>query len=125
MRPLTSDVHRRPVVVVERAPDSVIAVDSDRISHVHLLRCPAHVVDVLLEWELWRVRTDYDESLIAVFVGPGPHIGKRAQPVDTRVGPEIDEHDFPAQAGWRERWGVEPLRRPAQRGNRALISLRQ
>ena len=108
------DIHCWPVVVVEGAPDAIIAVNSDRVSHVHLLRRPAHVVDVFLERELRRVRTDYNQSLVAVFVGQGAHIGKGAEPVDARISPEIDEHDFPAQARWCKRWRVEPLRRTTQ-----------
>src|SRR5260221_10800987 len=119
------DVHSRPVVVVEGSPYSVIAIDSDRISHVHLFRCPLDIVDVFLEWKFRRVCTNYNQSLIAVFVGPCSHIRKSAQPVDTRVRPEIDEYDFSAQARGCEWRRVEPLRCSTQRRKRALISLSQ
>ena len=41
------DVHGRPVPVVEGRPDGIVAVEGDRIFDVHVLRRPAHVVDVL------------------------------------------------------------------------------
>jgi len=53
------DVNCWPVVVVESAPDAVVAIDRDRIVHVHLFHCPSHVVDVFLERELRRMGADH------------------------------------------------------------------
>ena len=109
------EVERRPIFVVERAPYRIVAVDRDRIVDPHVLRGPAHVVDVVLEGELGRVHADHHQPLIPVFLGPGADIGKRAQPVDAGVGPEVDEDDFSAQTGRRQRRRVEPTGRAAER----------
>ena len=59
---------------------------------------PLHIVGVLFKRKLRGVNADHDQSAIPVFFGPGADIGKRAQPVDARVGPEIDEDDFSSQS---------------------------
>src|SRR3954470_17045397 len=46
------DVHRRPVPVVERAPDREVVVDDDRVTDAELPNRPPHVVEVVLEAEL-------------------------------------------------------------------------
>src|SRR5258705_12823484 len=49
------EVERRPVVVVEGAPDGVVVVDRDRVVDPAFLRGLPDTVDVVLEGELWRV----------------------------------------------------------------------
>jgi hypothetical protein len=105
------DVHGWPVVVVEGAPDSIVTVEGDRIFDPHLLRGLADVVDVVLEWELRRVDADHDQPLILVLLVPRADVAERAQPVDARVGAEVDEDDLPAQAHRRQPLGVEPAGR--------------
>ena len=68
----------------------------------------ADVIEVVLEVELGGVHADEHESVILVLVGPGTDIGKRPQPVDAGVGPEVDQHDPAAQVGRRQRGRVEP-----------------
>jgi hypothetical protein len=71
----------------------------------------AHVAAVVLEGELGRVDADDGQAVGAVARVPRAHMGQRAQAVDARVGPEVDQHDAPAQALQRERaiaGGVEP-----------------
>src|SRR5215813_5649577 len=98
-----------PILVLECAPYRKIVVDRDRIRQSHALHGTANVIDVPFEWELRCVHADHDQSKIFVLFRPGANIGDRAQPIDTGVGPHINEDDFPAQAGCRQRWGVEPL----------------
>ena len=52
---------------------------------------------VALERELRRVHPEDDESVVPVRLGPGPHVGQCAQPVDAGVGPELDEDGFSAE----------------------------
>ena len=67
-----------------------------------VLRGLAHVVEVVLKAKLRRVHADHHQTLIPVFLGPRADVGKGAEPVDTGVGPEVDENDFSAQAGRRQ-----------------------
>ena len=114
------DVHGRPVVVVEGAPHRVVGVEGDRIVDALVLRGPADVVGVALERELRRVDADNDQALIRVLVVPRADITERAQPVDARIRPEVDEHDLPAQALRGERLGVEPAGRTVEPGQMRL-----
>src|SRR4029453_454959 len=41
-------------------------------------------------------------------MGPGADIGKRPEPVDAGVGPEVDQHHTAAQAFWGQWRRVEP-----------------
>ena len=109
------EIEGRPVLVLERAPYRVVVVDRDRIIDPHGLRGSSNIIDVSLECELRRVHADHHQSLILVFLGPRADIGKRAQPVDAGIGPEVDEDDLAAQAGRRQRLRVEPPGRAAKR----------
>src|SRR5829696_1214818 len=120
-----ADVDRRPVVVVECAPDAVVAVERDRVVDPHVGRGPADVVDVSLERELGRVHADDDEALVAVLLVPRPDIAERPEPVDARVGPEVDEDDLPGEARRRQRLRVEPAGDPVEGGQLILVSRAQ
>jgi hypothetical protein len=91
------DVHGGPVPVAEGLPDRVVAVERNRILDPHVLHCLPDVVDVALERELGRVDADHHEAQIRVLLEPGANITERAEPVDTGVGPEVDENDLAAQ----------------------------
>ena len=67
------DVERRPVRVVERAPDRLLAVDSDGEVDPQPGGGRPDVVEILLEAELTGVDTDHDQPLALVLVGPGVH----------------------------------------------------
>ena len=92
------EVDGRPVVVVERTPDREVVVDHDRVLDAEFADRVAHVVEVVLEAELGRVRADDDEPAVAIPLGPRPDVRQRAQPVHARVRPEVDEDDAPAQS---------------------------
>src|SRR5262245_14550586 len=106
--PRIDDIECRPIMVIESSPYSKIIVNRDRIVDLHLFCGSTDIVDVSLERELRRVHADHYQSLILIFLGPGANIGKRAQPIDTCVRPEVDEDDFSTQAGSRQRRRVEP-----------------
>ena len=56
-----------------------------------------HVAGVLLEGELRRVDADDRQPGVAVARVPRLEVGQRADAVDARVGPEVDQHDAAAQ----------------------------
>src|SRR5262249_30622015 len=114
------EVDRRPVMVAERAPDVVGAVERDRVPDVHLRCGPANVVRVLLERELRRVDADRDQPSVLVLLGPGADVGEGAQPVDAGVRPELDEDDLAAEVVDPEGRGVEPAGGPVEPGEIAL-----
>ena len=111
------EVERRPVVVVEGAPDRIVVVDRDRVVDLSLLRRLLHAVDLLLEGELRRVDADHDQPVVPVGLRPRTDVRLRAQPVDAGQRPEVHEDDVAAQLGGAEWLGVEPLGRPAERGH--------
>src|SRR5487761_1706275 len=74
------EVERGPVIVVERAPYLVVAVDRDRVGDVHGVDGAADVRLVVLEPELRGVHADHDQAWVvalapAVFLGPGAGSG--------------------------------------------------
>jgi hypothetical protein len=97
------EVEGGPVVVVEGTPYRVVVVYRDRVVDPHVLHGPADVVHVVLERELGRVHADDHQSLGGVFPGPGADVGKLPEPVDARIGPEVDQDHLPAQAVGRQR----------------------
>src|SRR2546421_10887760 len=85
------DVERRPVMVVEGAPDRIVVVDRGGKIDLHVLRGPAEIVDLFLESELRSVNADYHQSLILVFLGPLADIRECTEPVDAGVRTEADQ----------------------------------
>jgi len=63
----------------------------------------------------------YNDKSLSVLLSPRTNIGQRAQPVDARVSPEVDEHDFPSKAGRAQRRRIEPLGGTAQGGQLAWL----
>src|SRR5262249_31313641 len=114
------EVEGWPVLVLEGAPDGVIAVDRDRIADPHVPDRAADVVDVLLERELGSMDADDGQPPVLVLLGPGSDIGKRAQPVDAGVGPDVDDDDVAAQTRRRQRLRIEPSGRARERGQVAF-----
>jgi hypothetical protein len=91
------EVERRPVLIAERPPDRVLAVDRHRC-HLHVLDGLANVVEVLFELELRRVDADHHRPPALVLVGPRARVS--VQPVDAGIGPEVDENDFAQARSW-------------------------
>jgi hypothetical protein len=79
------EILRRPVVIVESAPDNVLAVDGDRIVDPQCFDLPADVVDVLsnLNSGVWTPMTTNPLSLY--FSAQARTVGLRAQPIDAGV----------------------------------------
>ena len=113
-------VLRRPILVVEGAPNEIVAVHGDRIVDPQRFNLTADVVDNLLKSVFRRMDADHDQSLILVFLRPCAKVSLRAQPVDAGVCPEMDEDDFSAQARRRERRRIEPVLRALKRSQFGL-----
>jgi hypothetical protein len=72
------EVQRRPVVVVEGAPDRVVVVDRDRVVDPSLRRRQPHTVELVLEGELRGVDADDDQPVGSVGLGPGADVRRLA-----------------------------------------------
>src|SRR6202011_2197492 len=69
----------RPVFVVERLPNPVVAIDRDRVGNVQIARCPFYVRVYFLERELRRMHTDHHQTRILIFCRPGLHVRQISQ----------------------------------------------
>src|SRR3979411_2406710 len=98
-----SEIQRWPKLVRERVPDRVVVVNRDGIIHAHGLYRPPNVVDVVLESELRRVHTDYHQAVVPVLLSTRARVRKCPQPVDAGEGPELNQHDLPAQVNSGQR----------------------
>ena len=110
---LVDQVLRRPVLVRVRAPRLVVVVERDGPGDAEVVRRAADVRRHVLERELRRVHADDLEPVCVVGRVPGAQVRQRAQAVDARVRPEVDQHDLAAQR--RERRAavarrVQPVR---------------
>src|ERR1043166_2246154 len=108
------EINRRPIFVLESSPYRILAIDGDRISNPHVPRGPANVFDIFLERELRRVHADHYQSSILVFLGPRANVGQCAQPIDTGVGPKLDQDNVSPQSGDRQWLRIEPAGRAAE-----------
>ena len=62
-------VERRPVLVRETIPNRVVVVDRDRIGHAHCCKRATYVLQIVLESELGRMRTDHHAPLLTAVAG--------------------------------------------------------
>src|SRR5207248_2607810 len=97
-----------------------VVVDRDRIVDLSRLYRPAHVVEIVLELELWRVDADCDQPMIPVPLSPSSEVRLRAEPVDAGIGPKLHDHDVPSQGSRRQRRRVEPRGGAVERADRTL-----
>src|SRR6516165_1395326 len=91
------EIESRPIIIAKRAPDRMIVIDHDRVVDAHVLGGPAEVVDILFKRELGRMDADHDQTRVSIFVSPSTYIRKLTPPVDTGIGPEINQNDFSLQ----------------------------
>ena len=68
------------------------------------------------------LHADHDQPLL-VLLRPGANIRKRAQPIDARIGAELDEDDLSDQGRGRQRRRIEPRRCTAQSRDVAWLAL--
>ena len=90
------EVLRWPVLVRVRIPRGVRVVERDRPGHVQIVRRFTHVRDFVLEGELRRMDTDDLKPPRVVRGIQSPKVGQRADAVDARVRPEVDQNDLPS-----------------------------
>ena len=115
-----NEVEGGPVVIGERPPYREAVVDRDRIVDPPSVHRPPHVLEVALKLELGSVHANRHEALIPVALRPGPEVRLCAQPVDARVGPELDDDDMPTQTAGRQRLRIEPSLRAVERRQHAF-----
>ena len=114
------EIDGRPEVVREGAPHAVVVVDGDRIRDAELGDLGGDIRAGPLEAELGRVHADDGQTGASVLGIPGAQVRRRAQPVDARVGPEVDQDDPSAQAVRGERFAVQPARGAVERRQATL-----
>ena len=124
-------VFRRPVLVLERVPRRVLVVERNRVADAKAVHRAPHVPGHMLECELGCVDAEHDEPAPSIGPVPGLHVRQRAQAVDARVGPEVDQDDLAAELPKSERVAVDPRRETGelrglpevpQRGARSLLA---
>src|SRR5258708_354414 len=81
-----------PILVAERLPDPLLAVNGDRKSNNQISHGILHVHRFVLERKLRRVHTDHYKTGIVIFFCPIPQERQRSNGVDAGVSPEIDHH---------------------------------
>ena len=117
-------VLRRPVLVAPGVPGAVVVVERDRVAQAVLARSRRATLD--------SAPLERRTPACGRRRPSGPRRGsgrprhcrceKRPQAVDAGVGPEVDQHDAPAQAAQRRRPAagrVEPARDAGELGRRA------
>ncbi len=102
------EILRRPVLVVERLPNPVLAVDGDRKTNLQIAHGVFYVHRFVLERELRRVHADHNQAGIFIFCRPTLHVGQRSKRVDAGVSPEINKHNLSAKRLAVQGSGVEP-----------------
>ncbi len=70
-------------------------------------RLTANVIEVPLEWELGRVHTDHNQSLILVLLVHTRTLGSWRNQLMAGLCPDINEDDFFAQTVYRQRLRVD------------------
>src|SRR5580704_15783010 len=85
-----------PKDVVERIPDRVFIVNRNGIVDVHLSQRGANIIHVLLEIKLRSVYPNHNQTLRTVFCIPCADIRQRSSPIDTGIGPKLDDHYLPS-----------------------------
>ncbi len=88
-----------PVVVGVGAPRREGVVERDRVANAEPVHRRADVVGHVLERELGAMDADDREPRLPVGAIPRFEVRERAEAVDARVRPEVDEHDPSAQLG--------------------------
>jgi hypothetical protein len=118
------EVEGWPVLVLEGAPDCVLAVDRNGVLDFHLPYRTTDVVDVAFERELGGMYPNHER--FPVLARPGANIWQRAQPVDAGVGPEVDETTLPARLDDVRRGELSHSAAPpsaaSSRGTRSFVS---
>ena len=99
-----------PVSIIIESPEGEVIVEDDWIAYIRLGYCFFDIVFDLFECKLRSMDPDDDKSLVSVFLIPCSKIRERPLTVDTRVCPEIYDHDFSLEAHHGERIGVDPVR---------------
>src|ERR1700733_1002045 len=108
--PLSVDqVQSWPVLIIERLPDAVVAVDRYGVVDLHGPSLSLHAWHIVLEAEFRGMDADDHQSALPVLRLPGPQVRQGATPIDAREGPEIDQNDLAAQILRIQGLGIQPF----------------
>src|SRR6202521_2289833 len=109
---LVDQILGRPVLVLVGVPRCHLRINGNRpLDAVVRDRLP-DVGDALLKVKLGAVHPNDDEPAVPVLVPPVPQKRERALAIDARVGPEVDQDDFPTKLADLERRAVLPIAYP-------------
>ena len=114
-------VLRRPVLVLPRVPGGVAVVERDRVADAEAADVLGDVCRLALEGKLGRVDADDHEPVGAVARVPRLHVRERAQAVDARIRPEVDQDHLAAQLVQRKRPCVQPADDARDRRRLAVV----
>lgn len=106
---LVDQVVGRPGIVVVLVPDLVIAIDGNRELEAKAFDCIGNILRIFREGEFGGMHADDDEAVGSIQLIPSAKIRESSDAVDTRVFPEIDQHDFATKSLQVERARVEPF----------------
>ena len=76
------EVVRRPILVIEGAPDAIVVIHRDGIGDAEVVHGLPHVGFVFFERKLRRMNADDDETAVFVLLVPGLDVGQSTQAVD-------------------------------------------
>src|SRR5439155_9629249 len=104
-----------------RIPGPVLVVQRYSIAETQVARRLADDREDMLEGELGRVDADDHEPVLRIGAVPRLEVRERAQAVDARVRPEVDQDDLAAQLRDRERTAVQPVIDAGEVRRRAIV----
>src|SRR6185369_1073020 len=103
-----------PVLISEGAPGAVLIVLRHRIMDAQALDGGLDIRALLLEGEFVRMHADHDEALVLVWLVPFGDVRQRAQAVDARISPELNQRDLAAEAFRRQWRRIQPGGNPGE-----------
>lgn len=103
-----NQVHRWPSPSVISLPIGKVIVQCDRVRDIQSADRVLHIRRVMFIIKFRRVHTENHQTLSAVTLMPLPQTRQFVLTVDSAKGPELDQHDLPAQVVPIQFWGIEP-----------------
>lgn len=99
----------RPISIRVQIPESEIIVENHWIGDSSICDRFFYIVTKFLECKFRSMHTDYNKSLIPIFLVPCGEIWEGSLTIDTRIRPKIDDDNFSLETCHRERIGIDPV----------------